>query len=158
MEGSSAAQRSIGAACGTLASGAPSASLPRSGRSAPSLRPRRSVAPGARLPGGAKFQNCKDATATNPVRAAMISYEGRPDKSRFSWDPLTTLIAVRGAAAGGCSETGAPGANQIDPTTGANKWVPDKGINNQSYLLLHDAQSAGDAIDALLCQAPKRPM
>ena len=36
-------------ACGTLASGAPSASLPRSGRSAPSLRPLRSVAPGARL-------------------------------------------------------------------------------------------------------------
>ena len=33
--------------CGTLALGAPSASLPRSGRSAPSLRPLRSVAPGA---------------------------------------------------------------------------------------------------------------
>ena len=36
-------------ACGTLAPGAPSACLPRSGRSAPSLRPLRSVASGARL-------------------------------------------------------------------------------------------------------------
>lgn len=28
---------------------------------------------------------------------------------------------------------------------------------NQSFLILHDAGAAGNAIDALLCDAPKRP-
>jgi hypothetical protein len=34
--------------------------------------------------------------SSHTVWAAMINYEGGPDKSRFSWDPLTTLVAVRG--------------------------------------------------------------
>ena len=33
------------------------------------------------------------------ITQAVINYEGGPNKSRFSWDPLTTLVAVRGAAA-----------------------------------------------------------
>ena len=45
--------------------------------------------------GGAGFQKCAVATERNPCAAAMINYEHGPDKSRFSWDPLTTLVAVR---------------------------------------------------------------
>ena len=107
--------------------------------------------------GGANFQKCKVANATNPVRAAVVNYEHGPNKSRMSWDPLTTLIAVRGAHAGSCSETGSPqGANVIDPINGTNKWVNDsKRAGNQSYLLLHDAGAAGAVIDSLLCQGPR---
>eukprot|EP00947_MAST-08B_sp_MAST-8B-sp1_P003962 g3962.t1 len=108
--------------------------------------------------GGANYQKCKAADGS-PVKAAMLSFEGGPDKSRYSWDPLTTLVAVRGAAAGSCSEAGAPlGANVINPTTGANGWIPSGSprAGNQSYLVLHDAKAAGDALDQLLCQGPKK--
>ena len=54
--------------------------------------------------GGARFQKCKAATVANPCRGAMVNYEGGPDKSRYSWDPLTTLVAVRGPAAASTSE------------------------------------------------------
>lgn len=104
--------------------------------------------------GGAGFQKCAVATQANPVRAAMVSYEGGPNKSRFSWDPLTTLIAVRGAAAGSCEESTLDGKNSIDPTTGDNTWI--SGVHsNQTFLVLKDGKAAGDALDALLCQAPK---
>ena len=42
--------------------------------------------------------------ACDPCAAALINYEGGPNRSRFSWDPLTTLVAVRGAAAGSTYE------------------------------------------------------
>jgi inosine-uridine nucleoside N-ribohydrolase len=107
--------------------------------------------------GGAGFQKCAVATETNPIRAAMISYEHGPDKSRFSWDPLTTLVAVRGAEGASCSEcTNCDGINVIDPRTGNNKWVSGA-KTNQTYLILHDAKKAGDTLDALLCQGPKAP-
>ena len=52
----------------------------------------------------------------NPCAAAVINYENGPDKSRYSWDPLTTLVAVRGAAAGSTREcTDCNGYNVIDP-------------------------------------------
>lgn len=84
-----------------------------------------------------------------------MSFEGGPNKSRYSWDPLTTLVAVR-------SIVGVPpvracdcgGVNIIDPETGENKWLPGP-ATNQTYLILIDATAAGDAIDKLLCQAPK---
>jgi inosine-uridine nucleoside N-ribohydrolase len=107
--------------------------------------------------GGAGFQKCAVATETSPIRAAMISYEHGPDKSRFSWDPLTTLVAVRGAVGGSCSEcTNCNGKNVVDPSTGNNKWVLGA-KTNQTYLVLHDAKVAGDVLDALLCQGPKAP-
>jgi len=97
------------------------------------------------------------ATDTNPIRAAMVSFENGPNRSRYSWDPLTTLVAVRGAAAASCSEcTDCDGKNVIDPNTGSNQWV--RGAKtNQTYLILHDAKKAGDTLDALLCQGPKVP-
>ena len=56
-------------ACGTLAPGAPSASLPRSGRSAPSLRPLRSVASGARLARFGRSARSRRALRSLPPRA-----------------------------------------------------------------------------------------
>jgi len=105
--------------------------------------------------GGARFQKCPVATTKNPCREAMVNYEKGPNKSRFSWDPLTTLIAVRGPEAGSCSEcTNCDGKNLINPETGANAW--SKGAKtNQTYLLLNDPQKAGEAIDQLLCQPPR---
>ena len=93
--------------------------------------------------GGAGFQKCtKVATDTNPIRAAMISYEHGPNKSRYSWDPLTTLVAVRGAAAASCSEcTDCDGKNVIDPETGENHWVMGP-KTNQTYLVLNDGKAA----------------
>ena len=107
--------------------------------------------------GGTGFQKCAVATATNPVRAAMVSYEHGENRSRYSWDPLTTLVAVRGAAAASCSEcTDCDGKNVVDPISGSNKWVPGP-KTNQTYLVLHDGMAVGAALDALLCQGPKNP-
>ena len=96
------------------------------------------------------------ARATVPECQAMINYEGGPNKSRFSWDPLTTLVAVRGAEAVGTTEcTNCAGKNVVDGKSGNNEWVPGPAAN-QTYLLLKDAAKASDAIDTLVCQPPKR--
>merc|ERR1712156_318077 len=95
----------------------------------------------------------KCAPANNPCRQAYIDYDG--GNSRVSWDPLNTLFAVRGAAASSCKEcTNCNGANKVDSGTGNNQWVPGT-ATNQSFLVLTNAQAAGDAIDKLLCQPPK---
>jgi hypothetical protein len=107
--------------------------------------------------GGEPFQKCKVATAANPILAAMLTYnKGVSSKGRFSWDPMTTLLAVRGPAAVGCAEcSNCDGHNTIDPQHGNNRWV--RGAKtNQSYVVLKDAKFAEEAIDGLLCQAPKR--
>ena len=63
------------------------------------------------------------------LQAAIINYEHGPNKPRSSWDPLTTLVAVRlyntGAASGtGTREcSGCDGKNSVDPRTGDNTWV-----------------------------------
>lgn len=122
--------------------------------------------------GGAGFQRCAVAQACqegpltarcDPCAAALIAYEKGANRSRFSWDPLTTLVAVRGAAAAstfqcsGCSsERGCcDGYNTIDPLTGNNQWVVTKQKTNQSFLVLGDAVKAGSAIDELLCDPPR---
>ena len=106
-----------------------------------------------RVQSGGRLSTC--ANDTNPCRAAFISYEGGPNKSRFSWDPLNTLTAVRGPEAGHCQEcTHCDGANDVTPEHGNNHWI--KGPRtNQSYLILSDPKAAGEAIDDLLCQPPK---
>lgn len=124
--------------------------------------------------GGTGFQRCAVATGCrarpghshkcDPCAAALINYEGGANRSRFSWDPLTTLVAVRGAAAGSTYEchgcAGAKGCcdgrNVIDPLTGNNNWTLGP-RTNQSFLVLPDsaaAASAGAAIDELLCLPP----
>jgi inosine-uridine nucleoside N-ribohydrolase len=110
---------------------------------------------GLKVQTGARLSTCADAT--NPCRQAMLNYEHGPGKSRFSWDPLTTLAAVRGAAGVGCTEcTNCSGVNKVDGKTGNNEWVPGP-VSNQTYLILHDAKAAADAIDTLVCQPPKNP-
>ena len=95
--------------------------------------------------------------ADNPCRAAYVNYEGGPGKSRFSWDPLNTLAAVRGATAAHCSEcyNCSGGVNTVDAATGANAWVAGS-ASNSSYLVLDDAVKAGAALDALLVRPPQR--
>eukprot|EP00966_Prymnesium_polylepis_P143294 3307862-Prymnesium_polylepis.1 len=107
--------------------------------------------------GGARFQKCPVATPSNPVRAAMVSYEGGTDMSRYSWDPLTTLVAVRTIArvpsVAACTQCN--GTNSIDPESGNNAWVSGSAAN-QTYLVLNNGTAAGEALDELLCQYPKR--
>ena len=98
---------------------------------------------------GGQLSTC--APASNPCRQAFIDFEGGPSKSRFSWDPLTTLVAVRGPEAASCKKAPAPGVNVVDASTGMNHWQEGK-PSNQSYLLLEDGVAAGKAIDALLCE------
>ena len=56
---------------------------------------------GAPVQSGGRLTTC--APASNPCRQAFIDQMGAGN-SRDSWDPLTTLIAVRGAAAGHMAE------------------------------------------------------
>ena len=106
------------------------------------------------ITGGPDFQQCEVATSDNPVVVAMIEYMGGPNIGRCSWDPLTTLIAVRGAMAGGCSEcSDCHGRNYVDPNSGFNMWIFGK-QSNQTYLVLQDNKVAEDAINNLLCQGP----
>ena len=109
---------------------------------------------GVEVQTGARLSTC--SAKSNPCRQAMISYEGGEGKSRFSWDPLTTVAAVRGAAGVGCTEcTNCDGVNKVDPATGNNEWVPGP-KSNQTYLILHDAKAASNTIDTLVCQQPKK--
>ena len=74
--------------------------------------------------------------------------------NRNSWDPLTTLYAVRGAAAVSYEEVGQGGRNEVREN-GSNVWIEeDQEVANQSYLRLIDAAAAGLAIDELLCSPP----
>lgn len=112
---------------------------------------------GVEVQSGGRLSDC--AAESNPCRAAYIDYEGGPNKSRFSWDPLTTLVAVRGASAAACSyhhhhnnKTGGGGGhNVINSTTGDNQWIDDGIDSNQTYLVLHNATFASNALDDLLC-------
>ena len=91
------------------------------------------------------------APKSNPCRQAYIDYLGE-EVDRNSWDPLTTLYAVRGAAAISCEETGEGERNEVNED-GSNYWV-DEEASNQVYLVLKDAEAAGNAIDELLCAPP----
>ena len=107
---------------------------------------------GVKVKTGGRLTQC--APVSNPLRQAFVDNQG-PGNDRCSWDPLTTLIAVRGAAAGACAEcSDCDGTNAVDPSTGDNKWVPGP-RSNQTYVVLQNATAAGIAIDDLLCTPPK---
>ena len=109
---------------------------------------------GVAVQSGGRLSSC--APASNPCRAALENFEGGPNKSRFSWDPLTTLAAVRGAAGAHCSHcTNCTGHNVIDQDTGLNSWAGGGRAGLQKYLVLDDATAASDALDELLCAAPR---
>jgi hypothetical protein len=111
---------------------------------------------GIHVQSGGALSSC--APVSNPCRQAIIDFEGGPNKSRYSWDPLNTLMAVRGAAAASCHEcTNCSGSNTVDSSTGNNHWVRGK-ASNQSYLVLDDPVAAGAALDKLLCQSPSKQL
>ena len=106
---------------------------------------------------GAAMETC--APTTNPCRHALMDFRDRADwgwapGGRSSYDPLTTLLAVRGVSRAGtgfsfCDDC--DGVNAISAADGHNHW--EKGPpSNQSYVVLQDREVAGEAIDALLCQ------
>ena len=107
---------------------------------------------------GAVMETC--ATAANPCRHALEDFHHRAGwgwvngRGRSSYDPLTTLFAVRGLSVEGMGFSecdGCDGANSIDPANGRNQWVAGP-PSNQSYVVLRDRQRAQDALDQLLCQ------
>ena len=106
---------------------------------------------------GAALSNC--TTAESPCLQAYIKYLGGPRRNRFSWDPITTLAAVRGehAVPGVWDCADCRGRNVIDKGGCENTWVPDRS-SNQTYLKLSTdvkkRQAAGAMIDELLCQTP----
>ncbi|KAL1519686.1 hypothetical protein AB1Y20_023196 [Prymnesium parvum] len=109
---------------------------------------------GLEVQSGGRLSDC--APPANPCRQAYIDYEGGPRRSRYSWDPLTTLAAVRGVHAASCRECkGCDGFNMVNGTTGDNSWSRGT-ATNQSYLVLTDAKAAGEMLDQLMCQPPKR--
>eukprot|EP00928_Gymnodinium_smaydae_P089119 TRINITY_DN73120_c0_g1_i1.p1 TRINITY_DN73120_c0_g1~~TRINITY_DN73120_c0_g1_i1.p1 ORF type:complete len:353 (+),score=19.58 TRINITY_DN73120_c0_g1_i1:60-1118(+) len=108
---------------------------------------------GFRVSTGGILSSC--APAANPCRQAYIDYEGAPGKSRYSWDLLTTLIAVRGpGAAGGSYCQHCDGVIEVDPRNAANTWKHGP-PSNQTYFVLVDPEFAARTLDQLLCQPPK---
>mmetsp|Transcript_34944 Transcript_34944/g.61397 ORF Transcript_34944/g.61397 Transcript_34944/m.61397 type:complete len:193 (-) Transcript_34944:54-632(-) len=108
---------------------------------------------GWKVVSGSKLSAC--TPRQNPCRQAYLDYTGAPGEGRYSWDLLTTLVAIRGvaAAASAIGSECAGGVNQVDAKTGANRWLPGV-LSNQSYLELKDPIAARETLDKLLCQPP----
>ena len=105
---------------------------------------------GVEVQSGGQLSSC--APVDSPCRRAFEDYGGGPNRSRYSWDPLSTLAAVRGWRAASCQGCdGCDGGNSADAATGDNAWIPGA-ATNQTYLILTNATAAGNAIDELLCQ------
>ena len=107
---------------------------------------------GLRVQSGGRLSSCQPVSC--PSRAAFENFGGGPNRSRFSWDPLSTLVAVRGpegAYTALCDDCA--GHNVVNGTTGSNVWDNGKSTN-QTYLVLRDAVKAGEALDNLLCRDP----
>ena len=97
------------------------------------------------------------APETSPVRAAYVEFLGGPYRDRFSWDPLTLLVGVRGASAvTGISNCDGCSGRVIVHPLGHNEWENDARAN-QRYVNLTSVPErlkGGGALDSLLCQTP----
>ena len=103
---------------------------------------------GLQVMSGGALTSC--ASEDNPCRRAYITYCGEGN-NRSSWDPMTLVAAVRGAAGISCQETGNDGRNEVE-YDGNNFWLEEAvGGSNQTYLLLNDGEAAGQLLDSLLC-------
>ena len=92
----------------------------------------------------------RNTPANDPCRQAYIDHSGAGN-DRSSWDPATTLFAVRGASK--FYTLHSSGHNTISDD-GNNKWVDDGRKVNQSYLVLDvDPGVVKNAIDNLLVAA-----
>lgn len=94
----------------------------------------------------------------NPLTVAYASYPGVGYAGdRLSWDPVSCLVAVRGAAPWYRIEKG--GTNAVDPKTGINTWKPDA-EGKHSYLVLDQKRSKRDvetALEDLMVAGKGRP-
>ena len=112
---------------------------------------------GERVRTGAALEEC--AAETNPCRHALMEFRdnahwGWARGGRSSWDPLATLLAVRGVSQKGMGLSDCvdcDGTNHINKADGSNYWVAGP-PSNQSYVRLKDIAIARRAIDELLCQ------
>ena len=119
---------------------------------------------------GGRLSEC--AAEENPCRQAYIDYLGFGRWNHFilsahlksssgvarpSWDPLTTLFAVRGAGGIGCTEEGFGGKNMVGEE-GDNLWGEGEGGKNMTYLVLEEGEEIrmGEVIDELLCATSSR--
>lgn len=109
---------------------------------------------GQNVMSGGRLSEC--AGEENPCRQAYIDYLGY-GVARPSWDPLTTLFAVRGARGIGCREEGVGGQNMVD-MEGGNMWGEGETLKNMTYLVLEEGQeiAMGEVIDDLLCKTQRR--
>jgi inosine-uridine nucleoside N-ribohydrolase len=94
----------------------------------------------------------------NPLTMAYRMYPGVGFAGdRLSWDPVSCLVAVRGAAPFYSVVSG--GRNVVDATTGINKWETD--VNSkQSYLVLNKKPPKAEveaALEDLMVAGKARP-
>jgi len=88
----------------------------------------------------------------NPCRKAYIDHDG-PGHNRPSWDPATTLYAVRGYEPFWKIESA--GYNNVSDT-GDNTWIPGPATHNQGYLVAAASPDyIAGVIDDLLLRRPK---
>ena len=93
----------------------------------------------------------------NPLTMAYAAYPGVGFAGdRLSWDPISCLVALRGAAPWyGVVETG---RNEVDAATGFNRWQPG-GTQRHSYLVLNKGAKAAveTALEDLMTAGRGRP-
>lgn len=109
---------------------------------------------GIRVMTGANLTNC--ATSSNPCRQAYIDYLGGENRARPSWDPLTTLVAVRGAEAAYLAHCKNCDGKNFAWSDGSNEWRSGP-RTNQTYLTIKDGDEgkAANELDKLFCQTPR---
>ncbi len=94
----------------------------------------------------------------NPLNMAHRLYPGVGFAGdRLSWDPVSCLVAVRGAAPFYSVISG--GRNAVDATTGINTWQAD-GSTNHSYLVLNRTSPKAEvetALENLMVAGKARP-
>jgi len=94
----------------------------------------------------------------NPLSMAHRLYPGVGFAGdRLSWDPVSCLVAVRGAAPFYSVVSG--GRNVVDATTGINTWQAD-GNTNHSYLVLNRKPPKAEvetALEDLMVAGKARP-
>ena len=87
--------------------------------------------------------------STNPCRQAYIDHSG-PSTDRSSWDPATTLFAVRGAQ----DFYTLQGGRNVISQDGNNEWINGSGYNRSYLVQKSSLEDVKRAIDSLLLIPP----
>lgn len=103
-------------------------------------------------------QNCSSVGPSqppNPCQKAFLDYYSWSlTYDRMSWDPLTTLFAVRGLQG---FYTLMPGKNLVNSTDASNVWQNGSSASSQFYLVLNATSGVTpiqNTIDDLVCTIP----